>query len=185
MILHFYNPPPPPPFFFFYLTKYCITFWPCIPIAYFFIHVSWNWIFFRQICVVNYRLPFIEFGIFIYLLCFHMKQMEDEKAELQYPKSVWWHVKPSNKQVYVLQRSILDSESPLKIKALKTLKWYLSRKSMSGIKSFKETYCSDIGLKVNPPSKWIPFRLKGEYSWQSLVYFCISGLLLIMRKKQE
>ena len=39
------------------------------------------------------------------------------------------------------------------IKALKTLKWYLSRKSMSGINSFKETYCSDIGLKVNPPSK--------------------------------
>ena len=41
----------------------------------------------------------------------------------------------------------------LRIKALKTLKWYLSRKSMSGINSFKETYCSDIGLKVNPPSK--------------------------------
>ena len=25
-------------------------------------------------CVFNYRLPLIESGIFIYLLCFHMKQ---------------------------------------------------------------------------------------------------------------
>ena len=45
--------------------------------------------FLRQISVVNYRLPLIEFEIFIYLLCFHMKQTRKMKiAELQYPKSI-------------------------------------------------------------------------------------------------
>ena len=45
--------------------------------------------FLRQISVVNYRLPLIEFEIFIDLLCFHMKQPRKMKiAELQYPKSI-------------------------------------------------------------------------------------------------
>ena len=41
--------------------------------------------FSRQICAVNYRLCLIEFEIFIYLLCFDMKQPRKMKiAELQY-----------------------------------------------------------------------------------------------------
>ena len=83
--------------------------------------VSWHWrvIFFRQICNVNYRLPLIEFGIFIYLLCFHMKQPRKMKiAELQYPKSIWWWAKPSNKLIFCKEAYLI-----VKIKSSEKKLW--------------------------------------------------------------
>ena len=58
------------------LYPYCFVFCICF--------ISLKVFFFRLICVVKYCLRLTEFGIFIYLICFHMKQPRKMKiAELQ------------------------------------------------------------------------------------------------------
>ena len=54
--------------------------------------------YFRWICIVNHRLAFIEFRIFIYLLCFQMKQPRTMKIAI--PKINMMTSKASNKLIF-------------------------------------------------------------------------------------